>query len=480
MQAYYRIKNLIPAALRHRLNSAAIRMRAKREFPRWPCESALIEYWLDWLRINLHALNRSDAWHIGFWPGGAKCSIVLTHDVEGRLGMSRMEQMADLEERYNFRSAWNLPLAQYEIDWNLIDRLRRRGFEFGAHGLSHDGRLFRSEGDFTELAPLLQELARSHDLNGFRAPSTLRRAEWISKLSFDFDCSFSDSDPYEPQPGGTCSVFPFFLANMVELPYTMPQDHTLIHLLHRSPTQVWEMKAQWIESRGGMILTLVHPDYCGSGPLSRGIRNTAQATGRIRIRLARAALRGFRMVALPRSNAADDARRHSVHRRTGRRARGRPDAFERTIVEVNAVARFLMIAYTTYMHDGRVKRHAEALAERGDHVDVICLATEQQPITNGVNVIGLPMPRYRGASKSAYLMKLHALLFDGGAAGREDVAEGALRRRDRVHDARRRHRHARFCRSSSAARSSSTCTTRCRSCIATNLAVHAAPPARNC
>jgi peptidoglycan/xylan/chitin deacetylase (PgdA/CDA1 family) len=265
MQAYYRIKSLIPAALRHRLNSAAIRMRAKREFPRWPCESALIEYWLDWLRINLHALNRSDAWHIGFWPGGAKCSIVLTHDVEGRLGMSRMEQMADLEERYNFRSAWNLPLAQYEIDWNLIDRLRRRGFEFGAHGLSHDGRLFRSEGDFTELAPLLQELARSHDLNGFRAPSTLRRAEWISKLSFDFDCSFSDSDPYEPQPGGTCSVFPFFLANMVELPYTMPQDHTLIHLLHRNPTQVWEMKAQWIESRGGMILTLVHPDYCGSG-----------------------------------------------------------------------------------------------------------------------------------------------------------------------------------------------------------------------
>jgi glycosyltransferase involved in cell wall biosynthesis len=70
---------------------------------------------------------------------------------------------------------------------------------------------------------------------------------------------------------------------------------------------------------------------------------------------------------------------------------------------VNAVARFLMIAYTTYMHDGRVKRHAEALAERGDHVDVICLATDQQPIANGVNVIGLPMPRYRGASKSAYL-----------------------------------------------------------------------------
>ncbi len=265
MQAYYRIKSLIPESVRHRLNSAAVKMRAKREFPRWPCESALIDYWRDWLRITLHTMKKSDAWHIGFWPNGMKSCIVLTHDVEGPLGMSRMEQMADLEERYNFRSSWNLPLGQYRIDWKLIDRLRQRGFEFGAHGLSHDGRLFRSESDFSELAPLLQERARAHDMNGFRAPSTLRRAEWITRLSFDFDCSFSDSDPYEPQPGGTCSVFPFFLSHLVELPYTMPQDHTLIHLLHRSPIQTWAMKAKWIESLGGMILTLVHPDYCGAG-----------------------------------------------------------------------------------------------------------------------------------------------------------------------------------------------------------------------
>src|SRR5277367_1248730 len=92
MQAYYRIKNLIPAAVRHRLNSAAIRMRAKREFPRWPCESALIDYWLDWLRMSLHSLRKTDAWHIGFWPDGMKSCIVLTHDVEGPLGMSQMER----------------------------------------------------------------------------------------------------------------------------------------------------------------------------------------------------------------------------------------------------------------------------------------------------------------------------------------------------------------------------------------------------
>jgi peptidoglycan/xylan/chitin deacetylase (PgdA/CDA1 family) len=176
-----------------------------------------------------------------------------------------MERMADLEERYNFRSAWNLPLAQFDIDWNLVERLKRRGFEFGAHGLCHDGRLFRSRANFRKLAPVLARLASLHELKGFRAPSTLRRIEWISQLPFDFDCSFADSDPYEPQSGGTCSLFPFFLGEMVELPYTLPQDHTLIDLLRRKPLPVWEAKAQWIESLGGMILTLIHPDYCGSG-----------------------------------------------------------------------------------------------------------------------------------------------------------------------------------------------------------------------
>ncbi|HEY6394983.1 MAG TPA: glycosyltransferase family 4 protein [Candidatus Binataceae bacterium] len=67
------------------------------------------------------------------------------------------------------------------------------------------------------------------------------------------------------------------------------------------------------------------------------------------------------------------------------------------------MARVLIIAYTTYIHDGRVKRHAEALAQRGDQVDVISLATEGEAETSGVNVIGLEMPRYRGASRTSYL-----------------------------------------------------------------------------
>jgi glycosyltransferase involved in cell wall biosynthesis len=67
------------------------------------------------------------------------------------------------------------------------------------------------------------------------------------------------------------------------------------------------------------------------------------------------------------------------------------------------MARILIIAYTAYARDGRVKRQAEALTSRGDQVDAICLADGDVADTRGVNVIGLLLPRYRGASKIDYL-----------------------------------------------------------------------------
>jgi len=67
------------------------------------------------------------------------------------------------------------------------------------------------------------------------------------------------------------------------------------------------------------------------------------------------------------------------------------------------MARILIIAYTAYARDGRVKRQAEALASRGDQVDAICLADGAVGDTHGVNVTGLRLPRYRGASRMQYV-----------------------------------------------------------------------------
>lgn len=66
------------------------------------------------------------------------------------------------------------------------------------------------------------------------------------------------------------------------------------------------------------------------------------------------------------------------------------------------MTRILIIAYTYYAHDGRVKRQAEALSSRGCEVDVICLAGPVAD-TNGVCIVGVEIPRYRGNSRVRYL-----------------------------------------------------------------------------
>ncbi len=70
---------------------------------------------------------------------------------------------------------------------------------------------------------------------------------------------------------------------------------------------------------------------------------------------------------------------------------------------MRSMARILIIAYTAYARDGRVKRQAEALTSRGDQVEAICLADGNVTDTYGVSVTGLRLPRYRGASRINYL-----------------------------------------------------------------------------
>ena len=264
LKAYYLLRRFLPKPVRHQLNELAIRLRKPPTFPAWPIEPTLVDFWRSWAHQMLEAFGVDDQWHIGFWPDGNDRCIVLTHDVETAAGMNRIEMMCDLEARYGFRSSWNLPLEQFHpIDWKLVDKLRRRGFEIGSHGLSHNGKLFKSHRDFLALAPHLERLSRRYDLVGFRSPGTLRQAEWIQTMSIDFDESFCDTEPWEPQAGGTCSIFPFFLGPVVELPYTLPQDHTFINVLKREPMPVWDQKIDWLAQHGGMILTLTHPDYVG-------------------------------------------------------------------------------------------------------------------------------------------------------------------------------------------------------------------------
>jgi len=94
--------------------------------------------------------------------------------------------------------------------------------------------------------------------------------ELMHRLGFDYDSSYSDTDPYEPQPGGCCTYLPFFNRDTVELPITLPQDHTLFTILQHADASLWLRKAEHIRERGGMVLVLTHPDYARDERLAKG------------------------------------------------------------------------------------------------------------------------------------------------------------------------------------------------------------------
>lgn len=83
----------------------------------------------------------------------------------------------------------------------------------------------------------------------------------MEELGAGYDSSFPDTDPFEPLAGGCCSILPFFLGEMVELPITLVQDHTLWEILRRDTIDLWTEKSDWIAANGGLINLITHPDY---------------------------------------------------------------------------------------------------------------------------------------------------------------------------------------------------------------------------
>jgi hypothetical protein len=93
---YYAIKDYVPTRFRHFFRSMLCRMRSDSEFPRWPCEDALLLFLRDWILNAQETAGDKDGWHVGFWPHNNNCCVVLTHDVESTFGFNLIEPIAEL------------------------------------------------------------------------------------------------------------------------------------------------------------------------------------------------------------------------------------------------------------------------------------------------------------------------------------------------------------------------------------------------
>lgn len=203
------------------------------------------------------------------WPYEKKFALILTHDVEHRRGYERVAKLMQIEKELGFVSSFNfIPERDYKVDNTILNALNKNGFEYGVHGLYHDGKLFSSKKEFFERAQKINLYLKEWGAVGFRAPSMHHNLDWIGALEIEYDLSTFDTDPFEPQPDGVGTIFPFWVNNnrnkrggYIEMPYTLPQDFTPFVLLKEKTAEMWIKKFNWIAENNGMVLVNVHPDY---------------------------------------------------------------------------------------------------------------------------------------------------------------------------------------------------------------------------
>ena len=255
-QHYYSVKPFIPRRLQITVRRwVAARKRALcRDI--WP--------------IDRKAGTSSEQSHD--WPDNKRFALVLTHDVDTFKGHENCHRLLQLEEDRGFRSSFNFVAAEYMVSRELRHHIHERGFEVGVHGLFHNRKLYESRAAFREHAVRINDFLRDWQAAGFRSPCMYHNLEWLQDLEIEYDSSTFDTDPFEPQPDGVGTIFPFCVEGTlgrigyVELPYTVPQDFTVFILLNGKNIDVWKEKIDWIVERGGMALLNTHPDYmCFNG-----------------------------------------------------------------------------------------------------------------------------------------------------------------------------------------------------------------------
>jgi hypothetical protein len=263
---YYRLKPSIPRALTRPMRQVYHHVQEKDGHLSWPVEPRFAQFQWEITRQLLLLSGSKQLAFKNFWPGTNRFAFVLTHDIETAAGQEFAETVADLEEDLGFRSSFNFIPEKYPVDHKLMQNLQKRGFEVGVHGLKHDGRLLDTKIRFMQNASRINKYLKEWNAVGFRAELTLRQPEWMQALEIEYDLSFFDTDPFEPIPGGTMSIWPFFIGHFVELPYTLVQDYTLISVLCKDCPQIWLEKVDFIEKNHGMALVNTHPDYLKRKP----------------------------------------------------------------------------------------------------------------------------------------------------------------------------------------------------------------------
>ncbi|MDY0282401.1 MAG: glycosyltransferase, partial [Salinivirgaceae bacterium] len=295
-----------------------------------------------------------------------------------------------------------------------------RGFEIGVHGLHHNQNPFQSKSVFKKHAVEINHYLNEWGSVGFRSPSMYHDLEMLHQLNIEYDSSTFDTDPFEPQPDGMGTIFPFWVPNhnphkgYVELPYTLPQDFLLFILMQEKNIDIWKKKLDWVADHGGMVLFNVHPDYINIDKKKHYERYPVKYYKEF-LEYIKFEYEGQYWHALPRDMARFWAGKYGVQSPVF--SVSYPVTIKHYSPSSTATPRThaCMLVYSFYESDNRVMRYAEALVKRGDSVDVIALGKKGSPHyeeIRGVNVYRIQKRNIDEKGKLSYLLKLTAFLLN--------------------------------------------------------------------
>ena len=170
--------------------------------------------------------------------------------------------MMDIEDSHDVKSSFQIiPEGRYQAPESLLDQIRARGGEANVHDLNHDGRLFRDRSEFVRRVKRINDYRRKIGALGFRSAVLYRNLDWYDDLKFAYDMSVPNVGHLDPQPGGCCTVMPYFIGKILELPLTTIQDYSLFHVLGDYSIELWKKQIALILNENGLASFNIHPDY---------------------------------------------------------------------------------------------------------------------------------------------------------------------------------------------------------------------------
>jgi hypothetical protein len=268
--AYYCVRPLLPVSIRKHLQRRRLKGWDSIPFPHWPVDRTVNDLFEFLMVLSLKSQKAERIPFIWFWPDGAPSSAIMTHDVEMARGRDLCSTLMDIDDAYGIKSCFEVvPEQRYDVPQTFLDSVTQRGFEVAVHDLNHDGRLFKSREYFEERVAKINSYGRRWGVDGFRSAVLYRRQEWFADLDFSYDMSVPNVAHLDPQRGGCCTVMPYFIGNLLELPVTATQDYTLFHILQDYTIDLWKTQIELIMEKHGLLSFIVHPDYATAGPERR-------------------------------------------------------------------------------------------------------------------------------------------------------------------------------------------------------------------